>query len=279
MGYTYAMSDLHGSFQQYRQILSQIGFSEKDRLYILGDVTDRKPQAAELLLDVMGRENATLLLGNHEHMMIDYIEDRASAERKQSWLTESGGSHTLRGFQKLPRALQYEVMDYLNTRCPVFLSGVSCAGNVFRMFHSSPVQHCTIPPACVQKAQEAAGKENASGCREKNLLAEIQRRDSITLQELEAFAPVLRNTVLKTVLWTRLSRDAMPEGAYIYLYGHTPVFQYDPAYQDGRPARIWSDRQKRKFNLDCGIAPYRCSDPATGRVGCLRLDDFETFYA
>ena len=126
MGYTYAMSDLHGSLSQFRQMLSLIGFSGEDRLYLIGDVFDRKPDAMALLMDVMKRENVTLLLGNHEHMMIDYVEDRLGPLQKASWLDRSGGHYTLAGFQALSSWERSLVMGYLNTRCPVFLNRVRC---------------------------------------------------------------------------------------------------------------------------------------------------------
>ena len=52
----YAMSDLHGHWQQYREMLQKIHFSQADTLYILGDVMDRGPEPMKILLDMMQRE-------------------------------------------------------------------------------------------------------------------------------------------------------------------------------------------------------------------------------
>ena len=38
---TYVMSDLHGHYQKYLQMLDMIHFSDNDDLYMLGDVVDR----------------------------------------------------------------------------------------------------------------------------------------------------------------------------------------------------------------------------------------------
>ena len=38
---TYVMSDLHGCYDKYVQMLEKIGFGDGDTLYILGDVIDR----------------------------------------------------------------------------------------------------------------------------------------------------------------------------------------------------------------------------------------------
>ena len=37
---TYVISDIHGNYEKFQSILSQIKFSDKDVLYVLGDVVD-----------------------------------------------------------------------------------------------------------------------------------------------------------------------------------------------------------------------------------------------
>ena len=54
---TYVMSDLHGHYQKYLQMLDMIRFSDADDLYILGDAVDRGPGSAELLRDMSMRMN------------------------------------------------------------------------------------------------------------------------------------------------------------------------------------------------------------------------------
>ena len=53
---TYVMSDLHGRYDKYVQMLEKIGFGDGDTLYILGDVIDRGPDGIRILLDMMGRK-------------------------------------------------------------------------------------------------------------------------------------------------------------------------------------------------------------------------------
>ena len=62
---TYICSDIHGQYQKFKNMLKKIKFSDKDTMYILGDVIDRGPESIKLLADIMSRENITLLLGNH----------------------------------------------------------------------------------------------------------------------------------------------------------------------------------------------------------------------
>ena len=58
----YLCSDLHGQYDLYIKMLDDIGFSQDDHLYILGDIIDRGPKSIEILQDVMNRNNVTCLI-------------------------------------------------------------------------------------------------------------------------------------------------------------------------------------------------------------------------
>lgn len=68
MGY-YACSDIHGQYDLYKKMLSEINFSEDDTLFILGDYIDRGDKSIDVMLDVMQRDNVIPIIGNHELMM------------------------------------------------------------------------------------------------------------------------------------------------------------------------------------------------------------------
>lgn len=69
----YVMSDIHGKYDKYIQMLKQIHFSEKDTMYILGDMIDRGEKGMELLIDLMERKNVISLMGNHEYMALQCL--------------------------------------------------------------------------------------------------------------------------------------------------------------------------------------------------------------
>ncbi len=62
----YVMSDLHGCYDKYVNMLEKISFSKEDVLYILGDVVDRGSNGMKILLDIEKRENVKLFWGNHD---------------------------------------------------------------------------------------------------------------------------------------------------------------------------------------------------------------------
>lgn len=71
----YVMSDIHGNFDKYIEMLSLIGFTEDDELYILGDVFDRGNNSLEVLEHIMKNKNIHLIKGNHEQMYAECYED------------------------------------------------------------------------------------------------------------------------------------------------------------------------------------------------------------
>ena len=69
----YAVSDIHGCYDKYIDLLNKINFSPDDTLYVLGDVIDRGPDGFKIMLDMAQRPNVVNLLGNHEAMAMDAL--------------------------------------------------------------------------------------------------------------------------------------------------------------------------------------------------------------
>lgn len=70
----YVMSDIHGEYDKYMEMLAKIHFSANDTLIVLGDVVDRGPEPIKVLKDMMLRENVYPLMGNHEIMALDILK-------------------------------------------------------------------------------------------------------------------------------------------------------------------------------------------------------------
>ena len=68
---TFAVSDIHGCFDEFLDLLELIDFTSSDKLYILGDVIDRGPKIAEMISFLATKpDNILLQWGNHEKMML-----------------------------------------------------------------------------------------------------------------------------------------------------------------------------------------------------------------
>lgn len=68
---TYVISDIHGNYDAYMEMLGKIHFSDDDMLYVLGDILDRGPHPVKIILDLMQRHNVVCLAGNHEYMAME----------------------------------------------------------------------------------------------------------------------------------------------------------------------------------------------------------------
>lgn len=82
---TYVCSDIHGMYGSYKEVMK--GVNESDTVYILGDVIDRGKGGIKILQDIMKRPNVKLFMGNHEWMMLRFIETM----RKYNINTTEGG--------------------------------------------------------------------------------------------------------------------------------------------------------------------------------------------
>jgi len=126
----YAASDLHGCEpQKLFALLEQAGFSEKDDLFILGDVIDRGEHGVQLLRWMAEQPNVQLILGNHEAMLLScrYLFDPVTEESLEQLTTEklkllerwqrNGAAPTLAAMRKLLKEAPDVVeglLDYLD---------------------------------------------------------------------------------------------------------------------------------------------------------------------
>lgn len=102
-------------------------------MYILGDVIDRGPESIELLQDVMEMKNITLLLGNHEYMMIMHTKGRRDGD---CWTSSSnGGSATLWTYSMLPDTERRRIRGYIES-LPLQVE-LQAGGKTFLLSHSA----------------------------------------------------------------------------------------------------------------------------------------------
>ena len=123
---TYVMSDIHGEYDLFAELLDTIGLKEADTLYILGDILDRGPHPVKTLLKIMEMPNVFCLVGNHEFMALKCLRfltrtitdeliadlDQEKLEAFLSW-QRNGCDTTLEEFGRLDAEMRQEVMDYL----------------------------------------------------------------------------------------------------------------------------------------------------------------------
>lgn len=115
MGYIYVMSDIHGEFGLFKEMLNHIGFNKEDKLIILGDILDRGNNPISLLKYIIKHRNIELIMGNHEKMFLDYILAKDERERYFAYhsFVNNGGYTTLLEYDNLDNESQVEIVKYL----------------------------------------------------------------------------------------------------------------------------------------------------------------------
>jgi serine/threonine protein phosphatase 1 len=123
---TYVMSDLHGEYQRFLEMLELIRFGDEDVLYILGDIVDRGEEPVKLLLDLMERPNVYPVMGNHDYLACDILKqlikeitsgNTALAPKLMhqvlDWM-DDGGLNTMLQFRELQPEQREKILKYIS---------------------------------------------------------------------------------------------------------------------------------------------------------------------
>jgi len=122
----YVMSDIHGEYDKFLEMLQKIDLQDDDTLYILGNAVDFGVEPIELLNEMADRPNIYPIIGDHERMAVDVLSllmddisegklDKLSPETMTAiakW-RENGGRTTLEEFIKLVEEERQDILDYL----------------------------------------------------------------------------------------------------------------------------------------------------------------------
>lgn len=141
----YAMSDLHGCYDKYMEMIKFIGFNRDDTLYILGDVVDRGTDGIKILCDMMEKENVVFLRGNHDHMAMQVLysmfdsgavfNEDALVPLFQSWMADRG-QPTFDQFSEYSKEEQKRILAYI--RLSKSFEEIKVNGNRYFMAHTVP---------------------------------------------------------------------------------------------------------------------------------------------
>lgn len=236
---TYAMSDLHGEYDKYKKMLKLIDFSDKDTMYINGDICDRGGESAKIYLDIMSRDNIFVIKGNHEVMAEEHLEYLLKEHSENGinilelfserdlWLWfENGGDTTVISLFDESEENRLRILDFIKG-LPYYRT-VDVNGKHYVLVHGGLGDY-----------QEGA--------------------------KLEDIAPV-------DIVWSQPEFNGCyfeDDNTYL-IVGHTPTFLLRETEQK---ATIYRG-EGNVVAIDCG-----CAYPEyLGRLGCLCLETGEEFY-
>ena len=260
---TYVFSDVHGHLVPLLRALDDASPGCDDPIYVLGDMVDRGPDSVGVLKLCRSIEGATVLMGNHEQMMLDCLTGGGEGmDEDLAWYNWAinGGQETAAGLAELDEEELDELIGWvaslpLHARCRV-------RGRDYLLVHAG-----IRPGAAPAQVPEGADPLDA-------LLAAQSDEDLLWIRE---------------EFWGRPTGlvDGRGEGPVV-VAGHTPTLVVerladccDRSSMHGGLLRMVSlgaceatGGVADRLAIDCGAG----SAPGSGRVMVLRLDDGEQFY-
>ena len=125
-GTEHFLTDIHGEYDAFEELLAKISFGDEDTLYILGDVLDRGPNPIKVMRKLMTMPNAICIAGNHEVMALECLEfllqeisdkaienlDQVTLDKLVTW-QYNGASTTINEFRKLSVSEREDVIAFI----------------------------------------------------------------------------------------------------------------------------------------------------------------------
>ncbi len=263
---TYVMSDIHGCFEEFQQMLQKIDFSEDDRLYLAGDYIDRGKQSLEMLRWLKTcPKNVLPIKGNHDAEFAENVSIMRQIDQAEELATDPDSNEDalilLESVRYLMRAKNSEILEYFDyygtiedlLRDKGVTFGELCRWSdmltAYSYFYRFPIndRDCIVVHAGYCENTELIADQY--GSREQFYL--YAREDAIRIGGVE-------NGLI--------------------IAGHTPTIAKGTAfYTDGEIFRYYDEEKNCVFyDIDCGCVYYERF--SSGTMGCLRLEDEEIFY-
>lgn len=215
---TYVMSDIHGNQARFENVMEKINLRPEDTLYILGDVVDRFPDGIRMIRQFMKMPNVKMLLGNHEHMMLEALynpikkrdwdnEDYVRQNNLNRWYY-NGGDITHYYLKHIRKSIRQEVFEFLSG-LPLNIP-VEVNGQKFLLIHGG--------------------------------VADNFEQHNYKYDDKTTYA-----------VWSRDSRyEAIPDDT-ILIFGHTPTDHF----QRKRPMEMWQYGNYIGIDCGCGYMDGR----------------------
>lgn len=132
----YCISDIHGEKDRFHAMLELIHFSERDTLYIIGDVIDRAPSGVDILKEIIATPNMIMLLGNHEQMCLDTLGPNSVFGSRELW-KQNGGNKTYRELLYVCSPVERRRILWFLEKLPDHLD-IEVAGKRYHLVHALP---------------------------------------------------------------------------------------------------------------------------------------------
>lgn len=241
----YITSDLHGCFEEFLDLLKAIDFKDEDVLYVVGDALDRGKEPIQLIEYIMDHPNIELLMGNHELMFIENIEQVLKRNEISSLWRYNGGFETVQAFLERGPLRQKEIIDYVKNLA--IYKELTVNGQTYLLVHGG------------------------FNTKEVTDFKKLDYRDLLWYRGDFLNKPYQDKILIMGHIPTR-SLAMEIQRALIFkrydqnYYSEEKLMQ---AFEDAKNAKIVD--LNYKFYIDCGLV-------FNYQLGCLRLEDYKHFY-
>ena len=122
---TYVVSNLHGNYTKFKELLKIINLKDTDIMYVLGDIVDYGDESMELVGDLSIRYNVYPIVGEHDYTAVRMLSgfekmlksgetpDKKFITQMTQWVAD-GGQSTLDSFRTLDAEMKEGIIDYLS---------------------------------------------------------------------------------------------------------------------------------------------------------------------
>ena len=93
MSRTLVIGDIHGGLKAVEQVLERAKITSKDTLVFLGDYVDgwsQSPEVIDFLIDLSHKQNCIFIRGNHDELVLDWLENRHEHLNEEMWFKHGG---------------------------------------------------------------------------------------------------------------------------------------------------------------------------------------------
>ena len=141
----YVVSNLHGNYTKFKELLKTISFKDTDIMYVLGDIVDYGDESMELIGDLSVRYNVYPIVGEHDYLAVKMLSgfeqmlksgetpDKKFITKMTEWAAD-GGQTTLDAYRTLDAEMREGIIDYLSDM--TLYEEVSAGGKNYLLVHA-----------------------------------------------------------------------------------------------------------------------------------------------
>ena len=262
----YAIADIHGEYERFKELLDKCHFKSEDTLYILGDAIDRGEASLETLRYIMNQPNMHMIKGNHESILEVVLNSNQDLNKVLEVLKrfkEAGD----RNFQDIEDdEIDVSVMPWSGLKRWYLNGGEVTVKQLLELDieRIEEIRDYILGLPLYQTYESKEGKQYLLVHAGVNVMPTDYEGEA-SWDKLKAYQGE------KDLIWIR-EAFYLNEGLKdkIVVFGHTPT------YEIHQSNKIWMDTTYHdKIGIDCG-ASYKEFD---GKLACINLDTLEVYYA